>query len=484
MTGVSELRTVQVMPAAPDQVRVSVVSERTQLDVALPADLPVAAFLPELAELIRTRDALRDGDLAGAGDRDERRTFWVLSRLDEGAAVLAPDETLRSAGVSNGELLRISARRALSPPQLHDDVVDAAARLNRAAFAAWSPAAAKVMAFVGLWLGALAWVIFLMADALSAHRTVAVIGAAVTTVALIAGATVVHRILGLTDIATAAGWPAIAISTALTWVLTAPYGAAGLAVGCAILLALTGIYYWMIGTGHCAYIAAAVVFVSGGLAFLGHALGGRTDVVAAAATSVAALGCLATRAVTARLARFRDVAAKRSGSVENPSILEEGTASPEAAMPTAEQVRARVRALQLTRAGVLAGLAVVVVVGVAVVLGIRKDFSAFAFGLVCAAVLARRSRRGPTWFERAALAVPAVVLTTTACVQAQFGAAPLRLAGVAVLATVAVLAVVAGLATRRGRWMATVSAALDYVAAAALLPLALWPVGVYDHLGL
>ncbi len=269
MTGVSELRTLQVVPAAPDQIRVSVLGGHTQLDVALPADVPVAAFLPELAELIRSRRARRDDDMA---DRDERRTFWVLSRI-EGGAALAPNETLRTAGVSNGELLRISARRALSPPMLHDDVVDAAARLNRAAYAAWNPAAAKVMAFAGLWLGAAVWVIFLMADALSAHRTVVVVGAAFTTVALIAGAAVVHRVLDRSDIATAAGWPALAITAALAWVLAAPHGAGGVAVGCAILVVLTGVYYRVIGTGHWAYIAAAVVFAFGGAALLGRALG-------------------------------------------------------------------------------------------------------------------------------------------------------------------------------------------------------------------
>ena len=49
MTGVSELRTLQVVSAAPDQIRVSVLGGHTQLDVALPADVQVAAFLPELA---------------------------------------------------------------------------------------------------------------------------------------------------------------------------------------------------------------------------------------------------------------------------------------------------------------------------------------------------------------------------------------------------------------------------------------------------
>lgn len=478
MTGVSELRTVQMVPAAPDQLRVSVLGGHTQLDVALPADVPVTAFLPELAALIRSRETRPDADVA---DRDERRTFWVLSRID-GGTVLAPNETLRDAGVSNGELLRISAQRALTPPTLHDDVVDAAARLNRAAYAAWNPAAAKVMAFAGLWLGAAVWVMFLMADALAAHRMVVVVGAGFTAVSLIAGAAVVRRTLDLTDVATAAGWSALAVTAAVVWVLAAPYGAGGFAVACAILLALTGLCYRVIGTGHWAYLAAAVVFAFGGLAVTSRALGGRAEVIAALATAIAVLGCLVTPKLTVRLPRSAAPKPPKDRDDDDPFALTEETSSG-SAMPSAEQVWARVHAVELARAGLLAGLAVVVVVGAATLLRTRTELSAFVFALTCAAVLALRTRTAPTWQERAALAVPAVALSLIACVQSQSGPAPLRFAGVGVLVAVAVLAVLAGL-VKPGRRMSTAFAYLEYVTVAALVPLALWPVGVYERLGL
>jgi type VII secretion integral membrane protein EccD len=480
VTGVSELHVVQVVSAAPDQLRVSILGGRTQLDVALPADVELAAFLPELAQLVRSRDVRRDDDIA---DRDERRTFWELSRIDGGAS-LAPNETLRDAGVSNGELLRISARRALSPPLLHDDVVDAAARLNRAAYAAWNPGAAKVMAFAGLWLVAAVWLVFLMADALSAHSVVVVIGAAFTAVALVASGAVVHRILHLTDIATAAGWPGLAISAALAWVLAAPYGVVGLAVGCAILLALTGVYYRVIGTGHWAYIAAGVVSAFGGLAFLSRALGGGVEVVAAVATTIAALGCLAIPTVTARLARFPTPKVQKKNRRVDDAFTLGDAASSGAEMPSAEQVWARVRAVALARAGLLTGLAVVVAMGDAVLLNARTELSAFIFALVCGGVLMLRSRRVPTWPERAALAVPAVALVLVACVLSQSGAASLRFVGVGVLVALAALATVAGLGVGRGRWMSIATAYLEYATVAALVPLALWPLGVYERLGL
>jgi hypothetical protein len=366
---------------------------------------------------------------------------------------------------------------------LHDDVVDAAARLNRAAYAAWNPVAAKVMAVAGVWLGAAAFVRFLMADEVAAHRTVVVVGAVVTTVALIAGGAVAHRILGKTDIATAAGWPALPIAAAVAWVLAAPHGPVGGAVACAILLALTGVCYRVIGTGHCMYVTAAVIFAFGGLALLALAFGVGISVVATTTTVVAALGAVAMPTLTAQLARMPTPKAQKLNKRDDPFSSAEPVSSG-AAMPSAEQVWARVRAVQLTRAGILAGLATVVVVGAAVLLHNRTEWPAFVFALSCAAVLALRSRRARTWPERAALAAPALALTLTACALSQSGALPLRLAGVGLLAAIAVVAVIAGLAVTRGRWMSTTAAYVEYLTVSALVPLAFWPVGVYDRLGL
>jgi type VII secretion integral membrane protein EccD len=479
VTGVGELHSVEVVSAVPDQFRVSVLGGNTQLDVALPSDVPVAAFLPELAQLIRSREARRDDEVAG---RDERRTFWVLSRID-GGGPLAPNETLRAAGVSSGDLLRISAQRALTPPMLYDDVVDAAARLNRAAYAAWSPTAAKVMAFAGLWLIAAVWVMFLSAEALTVHRTAVVIGAGFITAILIVGAAVVHRALDLTDIGVAAGWAALAMTAGLAWVLATPWGTGGLAVGCAVLLVLSGVYYRVIGTGHWAYIAAAVSFTLGGIALLARALGGHVDVVASVTATAAALSCLAIPTLTRRWARFPTSTSGEQPRVDDPFMVSEAISSA-AGIPSAEQVWDRVRAVELARSGLLAGLAVGVVGGAAVLLNARTELSAFSFALICAAVLALRSRRAPTWFERGATAVPAVALMLIACVQAQSGTASLRLAGVGVLAAVAAFSVLSGFDVSRGKRVSTAVAYLDYVTVAALVPLALWPLGVYDRLGL
>ncbi|MED5814296.1 type VII secretion integral membrane protein EccD [Mycolicibacterium sp. 050232] len=479
MTGVEELRPVHVVSAAPEAIRVSVVGGRTQLDVALPADVPVAAFLPELARLIKSRDDERSDDMA---DRDERRTFWELGREGwAGAGALEPDRTLREAGVKNGELLRLSARQALTPPALYDDVVDAAARLNRASYAAWSVTAARMMAFAGLWLCAAVWVVLLLAPALSAHRAELMVAASLMLVTLVAGAAVVRRVLDRSDIAAAVGPPVIAVGTAAGWVLAAPHGAVGMAGACAILLGFTVICHRVIAAGHWTYVAAAVLLGFGTVAFGARALGVPVPVVATVTAVVAVFECLAVPALTARLGQYPVVSAGASHPDDpfTTSAVQTPAGTP---MPSAEQVWDRVHSAVLTRSGLLAGAATTALMGTTVLMRVDTGWAAFAFALGCGAVPALLSRRAATWTERAALAVPAVALVLVACVQAQTGVWPLQLTGVVVLAALAVGGV-AALYLRHLRRIRTAAVYLEYLAVAAVIPLALWPLGLYERLG-
>jgi hypothetical protein len=243
----------------------------------------------------------------------------------------------------------------------------------------------------------------------------------------------------------------------------------------------------LIGAGHWAYVAAGAVFTLGGLAFLGRAVGGRVDVLATLAATVAALGCLAVPALTARLGRFPAPTVEHEARMDRPFDNPAEDNDARDAMPSAEDVWARVHSAALTRAGLLAGLAAVAVVGVAVLLIAGTDWPSLAFASVCAGVLALRCRRTSTVPECAALAIPALALVLIECVQAQSATGPIRLAGVGVLAALAVVATVAGLIVASGRrpgWLPTAVAYLDYVMVAALIPVALWPLGVYDRMGL
>jgi type VII secretion integral membrane protein EccD len=496
VTGIRELGRTSAMSAAPEHVRVSVVGGHTQLDVALPVDVPVASLVPELVKLVRSRDVEVSPDTPWAATRD---TFWVLSRLDP-LALLQSNETLRAAGVVDGELLQLTDERALCAPTLYDDVVDAAARLNKAAYAGWNAAAARWMSFVGLAVASLVWVYFVLDVAVGAQRALVVGSAGVVAATMVGVAALAHRSYGRADVAAAVGWSTIPIVAAIVWVLARGFGDFSVAAGCALLVVLNAACYRMIGTGRWAYLASGVLFAASGFAMLGHALGVSAQTVGVVLAVAGALACLTVSRLTGRLARAEPSTStpdpdEEAAIFESPfppqppaTDTDSGTKTPSsAAMPTAEAVWARVRAAAVTGSALYAGLAVSVFCGVATLLRAEPDvhWAALVFAGVCAAALGVHARLPASAPERVALGVPAVALVVVACVSAQDGTAAMAWAGFATLLAVAVVASVAGLRVSGGnrphRW-ASAWAYLHYAAYAALIPVALWAVGVYAQL--
>ena len=87
------------------------------------------------------------------------------------ALATSTDAASRRASL-DGELLRLTAERTLSAPTLYDDVVDAAARLNKAGYPGWDATAARWMTFAGTYLASGTWIYFLVADTFAATRAV------------------------------------------------------------------------------------------------------------------------------------------------------------------------------------------------------------------------------------------------------------------------------------------------------------------------
>ncbi len=130
----------------PELCRVSVLSGRTQVDVALPADVPVASLIPELAGLLMRNQF-------GEPDRvpDDLSLHWTLGRV--GQKVLDETQTLVEAGIVDGDLLVLRSEATTELPTVYDDVIDAVAGITRREFQSWSPTAARwvgVVAFLGI----------------------------------------------------------------------------------------------------------------------------------------------------------------------------------------------------------------------------------------------------------------------------------------------------------------------------------------------
>lgn len=148
--------------ADPELCRVSVIGGNTQLDVGLPATVPVVAYIADLVELIDSRNP----DLT---EHDEgapvRAQHWTLARV--GREPIPPHQTLTDAEVFDGELLVLRSVTTQEAPALFDDVIDAVSRLTSESANAWSATAARVM---GLTAGAVA-VVFATAVLLAGRGT-------------------------------------------------------------------------------------------------------------------------------------------------------------------------------------------------------------------------------------------------------------------------------------------------------------------------
>jgi type VII secretion integral membrane protein EccD len=129
----------------PELCRVSVLCGRTQVDVALPADVPVASLIPELASLLFRNQF-------GEPERvpDDLFVRWTLSKV--GQPVIEEARSLTEAGILDGDLLVLRSDATNELPTVYDDVIDAVAGITRREFQSWSPVAAR-------WLGAVAFLV-------------------------------------------------------------------------------------------------------------------------------------------------------------------------------------------------------------------------------------------------------------------------------------------------------------------------------------
>lgn len=129
--------------------RVTVVAPRTRIDVALPADVAVSDILPLVVDMARETSS----------DGGSRHGGWVLAKLGD-STPLEASRTLASLGVVDGELLQLRRRSENPPPPLYDDVVDAIAESRPDNFRPWTPETAMRIGHVA---GALALIVAAMA---------------------------------------------------------------------------------------------------------------------------------------------------------------------------------------------------------------------------------------------------------------------------------------------------------------------------------
>ncbi|MCS0603531.1 type VII secretion integral membrane protein EccD [Streptomyces sp. LP11] len=129
-----------------ERCRVTVVGERRRVDLALPAQAPIAEYTPRLATL------------CGQSEPEDLAPVWSLA--ESGGAPLAPGSSLAAAGVLDGAVLYLRDQRASERDELHVTDLDeqvAEARRDGALWDARRRAQSVVLAGLLVVLGSASW---------------------------------------------------------------------------------------------------------------------------------------------------------------------------------------------------------------------------------------------------------------------------------------------------------------------------------------
>ncbi|KWX23517.1 hypothetical protein AFM11_14710 [Mycolicibacterium wolinskyi] len=488
-TGVDELTPIRTVSPIPEHLRVSVSSGRTQVDITLPANARVADILPYLVRLIADHE--RTGEEPASID-DERTSRNTLTR---GSQELPADRTLREAGVRHGDVLTLCAEPTLLPPIRYDDVVDAAAQLNRASYASWGPTSAAVMAIVALYacVGILGWMSLDMR--FDPARPVIVGLDLAGSLALVAAATVAQRMYSYGRVAAVLGWAAILLAGAASLAIFAGLPGWGVVATCGAVIVLSYGAYRLIGAGGGGYLAGALyAAVMGVVVAVRTGFGVTDDRLGVAVCLVTLLLCWAVPRVTAGWDRF-DL---RTGSTAAPvEALDDpfGTVADRSlpdrrqlveTVPTADEIRERGRAAVSVRAALYVGCGAALVSGMALLLTPwgQPRWPDLAFGALCAVVFGLRVRLCRSAAEQSGVLLTAAVAIIITCVAATAGPPEFAATGLAGLGLIvaggAATAVFMGPARSRRRDRALDY--LNYLAVAALVPVALAVLGLYTQL--
>lgn len=274
--------------AVAELCRLTVRAPSVSVDLAVPADVPVADLLPTLLRYVG--EEAEEAGLDHAG--------WVLQRL--GDAPLDEETTLARAGLADGDVLYLRPHTEALPEARLDDLVDGIADTAGRRLHTWHPEAARGLLVGTTVATVVAALVLVFWPGVTGSGSVRAACAAVAGVLLLAGAGTASRAVGERLSATALGLLVAPCLALAGWVLpggelTGPdaarvvgarllaAGAAG-AGGAVLALAATAV-------GAPALLATAVVSVATAIA--GALIGYSGLDVPAAVALVAAVVALA-----------------------------------------------------------------------------------------------------------------------------------------------------------------------------------------------
>ena len=173
--------------------RVTIVSPRTRIDLALPSDVPLSDLLPTILHQAGEYYIDEAGDNGG----------WILARLGEES--IDTGHSCSQLGISDGEMLYLNPADAAKPEIVFDDVIDAVATATEQRGNRWDYLATKRFS-VGIGTAALA--VGAIAILLTSHIASAIVGLAVAAI-LVGASALLSRAVGDSRAATYFGVTAV-----------------------------------------------------------------------------------------------------------------------------------------------------------------------------------------------------------------------------------------------------------------------------------
>ncbi|MFF0609236.1 type VII secretion integral membrane protein EccD [Nocardia tengchongensis] len=463
---------------APDLARVTILAKHTQVDMAIPVDVPVALIIPSLVDMVDQHNRANDFDLDGEPVEPHE---WVLARI--GQPPFSNSLSLAEQGVRDGELLMLESAERSAPAPLFDDIMYNVAIADADHFRGWSPRTARRIGSV-LAVGIMLTGCFgLLAAPDAVPSWVCATVATAVTLLLVTAGTVLARMYR--DPASALVLGGCALPTAFTaGALFVPshYGWANGLLG-AVLAGATALLAWRAsGVGPGLFIGAATPAV---FAIPAALVGLLTELpvraIGGGVTTLGLAGLSLAPRLSILLARLPLPPVPAPGTPLDPT---EDDPDDHRALPTLEALRAKSAQARDYLAGLVVATTVVVVAGAVTSVDPaagRLFWPGFALALVCAAVLLFRSRTYAGAEQAVVLiaggaAIALLVLIGAALTQRQ----PLTVFGVA-LALFAATLVLGFLVPHRQATPPVRRAVelLEYGLVAAVVPLAFWVTGLY-----
>jgi type VII secretion integral membrane protein EccD len=467
--------------------RVSVIGGDTQVDMALPATAPVAAFVSDLVRLIDSRTP----DVSERDDGPIKVRHWTLGRL--GHEPIPPDQSLAEAGVLDGALLVLREVGDTDAPALFDDVIDAVARLTESAFPGWSPTSARWVA-LGLTLASACVAMVLLLSA-KVHGMGIAAGASATVVgasALVA-AVILARAARMATVSTV-------LSLCASWfaglgaglLVPGRIGSAHVLLGCAVALVVATLGYRTTQVGAAMFAAVCTVALFGGAAAAVRLVGHVPAAKIGAGVVVAALVLLSSVArVAMALARLPVPPVPTAGGVIDPADHEprptvEGIGAIGAtSIPSAAGLAARARLANDYQTGVVIGAVIGAVCGAVTAadpVG-PQHWQGVALAVVVGLILGLRGRAFADLVQAGTLIGSGCVTLVAVAAGAGLGhsAQPVPAAGALVaLSVVALVIGVGGPAIDVSPVLRRAGELAEYALIVSVVPLTFWILDLYS----